>query len=500
MRTTLPLWATLASLACRAGDPLPPVDTFLDATDRPALRGTAPVALFDQSELFEPCALLEGATSSEGSYGTAAAYRGHLVLPWTHSAAWPPRGGALSLFDLTQPCEPQLIGAGLDPAIGTTRALGFVHLREDDAFAGDWAVTQHVGSGGEAGVRFWDLADPLNPTVVSALELPDTLAIGETTVAWQYPWLWLAAGSSGVVRVDATDPVNPSLSGSITFDAGFFATDVQALGGLLFVTSAGGQRAAFVDISDPLQPVPIAGGSFVITDGAGQPEPVLGASLLGQHAVFSRFRGQGGALIWDVSDPAAPSWVSEQSLLERGGGRVHHAADHLFLGSSTGIDVVRVRDLTDPDPEGSAELPGENNALIPFGNLAIAITAAPGLEDAGATVLPWTQQPDTSGPELLRVNPTDQAVGVAPTTAIGLAFNEPIEPSSVFAGSVRLYADDDTPIEGWGTAQGAIASYTPYEPLTPGTSYRVEVRADGVTDLHGNPIAATFTATFTTAD
>ena len=114
--------------------------------------------------------------------------------------------------------------------------------------------------------------------------------------------------------------------------------------------------------------------------------------------------------------------------------------------------------------------------------------------------MPWFQQPDTVGPKVLRIDPPDGATGVAPTARIGVGFNEFVEPSSVFAGSIRVFDVDDFPVDGWGSAHEASAAYTPKQPLIPGTTYRIAVLAEGITDLNGNVVNETYTSTFTTAN
>jgi hypothetical protein len=501
MQSSLRLLTAVAAFGCRAPDPLPPPDTFAEPTDAPGLRGRAPAALFDQSELMEPCAFLEGSAGGDGAHHTAAAYRGHLVLPWAvRTESYLARGGSLDLYELESPCEPTLVGSGSDPAIGATTAIGLAHLREDDDHAGDWAVTSHVGTDGELGVRIWDLSAPESPAVVAALELPDVPATGPGGLFWQFPWLWVAAGSHGVYLIDTTDPTSPVIAGQTLLGAGLVADELTAIGNLLLVTGVGSDRATFLDISDPLDPIAIAGGTFTVTDATGTPEATLGATLVGDHVAFSRYEGGGGVLMWEVSDPGAPAWAGEIDLPDTGGGRIAAHDGYLLMGSSTTVNVLEVRDPTDPDLDDTAELTGIVEALVPWGNIALATATSGANHGESTAILPWTQQPDTTGPDVLRIDPPDGATGVAPTARLGIAFNEAIEPSSVFAGSIRLYAEDETPIEGWGNAQGTIASYTPYKDLVPGTRYRIEIRAEGVTDVLGNPVAATVTSTFTTAD
>ncbi len=113
--------------------------------------------------------------------------------------------------------------------------------------------------------------------------------------------------------------------------------------------------------------------------------------------------------------------------------------------------------------------------------------------------MPWSTEPDLTGPSVLRIVPADGETGIATTSRIGVSFDEMIEPSSVFAGSIRLTDSEGNPVEGWGSGQENIASYSPKDALQPGTTYTIEVMADGILDINNNPTEATVTTTFTTA-
>ena len=100
---------------------------------------------------------------------------------------------------------------------------------------------------------------------------------------------------------------------------------------------------------------------------------------------------------------------------------------------------------------------------------------------------------------MLRIDPRDGAAGVPVTARIGVGFNEPIEPSSVFPGSIRLWDEAGAAVAGWGSGQENIASYAPRQPLKANTTYTVEVMAGGARDINDNAVAETVTSTFTTA-
>ena len=112
--------------------------------------------------------------------------------------------------------------------------------------------------------------------------------------------------------------------------------------------------------------------------------------------------------------------------------------------------------------------------------------------------MPWITEVDSTGPEVLRTVPENGQNNVALTARIGIGFNEMIEPSSVFAGSIQLFDANGNAIEGWGSAQETIASYTPKAPLQQGMTYTLTILAGGVQDINGNAIEQSYTTTFTT--
>ena len=161
-----------------------------------------------------------------------------------------------------------------------------------------------------------------------------------------------------------------------------------------------------------------------------------------------------------------------------------------------------IRDRRDPSnitELGRGDLPGDLDTFTPYGNVAILSVDDDAEDDIASAVMPWSIDPDTAAPTITRIVPADGETGVATTGRIGIAFNEFIEPSSAFAGSIRLFDEDGQAIDGWASGQENIASYTPQSPLKPGTTYTIEVLADGITDLNENPLSSTVISTFTTA-
>ncbi|HMV69383.1 MAG TPA: Ig-like domain-containing protein [Myxococcota bacterium] len=493
--------ALLLALAC--GPEGDAAWTFPD--QGPALRGPgAPDVEFSEDDLFETCAFLTGTALDIGHHNLLVPYGGHLVMPW--APEWG-RTGGLSLFDMSDPCAPVRVGDAEEPTLRETHAMGFAHI-PDGPYAGDWAVANYLGSIDVGGVEFWDLGDPTAPRLASQLDLdgflyPDAYARVSLSVFWQYPYAFVAAAENGVFVVDATDPTAPAVIAQYVFDNQLRAGQVSALGGLLLVSAAEGSTAALLDVSVPDAPALMPGSPFQVVDRAGEPRDAYFANLVGSWALFARKEDGGGPIVMDLADPTRPAFLADLLVPGASGGYVFYDEGFLFVGGSSAAQVVDARDLGNLRLVGEGHLPGDLDTITPYGNVALlSVDEAPegAPFDPNATaVMPWAETPDLNGPLVLQIEPRDGATGVPITARIGVGFNEIIEPMSAYEGAIRLYDDAGEPVRGWTSAQEAIASYAPREPLLPDTTYRIEVAAGGVADPNGNTIRDAVTSTFKTA-
>jgi len=490
----------LLALACAPPD----VDTGLPAftfpgpAAGPGLRGPGgPARTFTTEELGIGCAPLLGGEKDYLHHNLVAPYRGHLVMPWSPEFG----SGGLSFFDVTDPCDPVAEGHGWHERMRETHAMGFVHLPEGDPHAGDY-----VAVNGTLGIQIWDISDATAPEMLTYLELPnifypDAYARVVLSVFWQYPWLYVAAADNGLYVLDATDPAAPELVTVHGFDPVLRAAGVFVLGDLLMVHAGEQSRVVLLDVGNPTQPQPILGGDFQVTDGAGEPWEAYHANLTGDWALFARKQGGGGVIVMDISDPTDPKPLTDAIQTDGNGGYVFYDEGYLFEGESDFGRIYRWDHETDEiSIVSTVDIPGDLDTLTPFGNVAIASVDDEAEEGVASMVFPWTEEPDSQAPQVLRVRPVDGATGVPLTARVGIGFNEFIDPGTVFPGSVRLTAEDGTAIDGWGSGQEGIASYAPKALLRPGTTYTVEVVAGGITDLNGNPVAVDHSTRFTTVD
>jgi len=468
---------------------------FPSPDSSPPLRGAGgPSVDFSANDLWNNCAFLDGGETDADRHNIVTPYRGHLLLPW--APEW--GGGGLSLFDVDDPCNPVLVGEGSSEEIRETHSLGAVYLPDGDEFAGDYVVVSGV-----EGPLFWDITDPENPVVASTVQLPDIFypdgyARVVLSVFWQYPWVYVAAADNGLFVVNARDPYNPELVGHQTFDPILRLGAIVAMGNLAMASTAEGPQTVLLDISNPTQPQAIAGGLFYNSTAENQFAEAYSGNLVGDWALYALREGGGGPIVWDVSDPSQPEFVSNE-VTDGNGGYIYYDEGHIFVGDSSAARVYDASDMTNLSLIGEGFLDGDLDTVVPYGNIAVlSCDSEVHNEGQASAVMPWSLSVDSVGPEVLRVVPEMGEVGVALSARIGVGFNEFIEPSSVFTGSIKLTDESGHGVAGWGSAQETIASFTPHEPLLPNTTYLLEVAANGVMDANGNRTEGAYISTFTT--
>jgi len=471
------------------GGPFPAPD------DHPAVHGPlGPATSFSEAQLFEPCAWLDGGPEDEDQHNLVVPYSGYLLMPWAPEDG----AGGLSLFDVSDPCSPTKHGEGFTEDIRETHSLGFVHLGGDHPHAGDYTVTNGV-----LGVVFWDVSDPTAPEAIHYMRLPDVFypdsyARVVLSTFWQYPWLYVAAADNGVFVVDASNPYEPSLVGEYRFDPVLRAGGVWALGNYLVVGSAEQTKTAILDITVPYEPQPVPGGIFEHLDDDGHAVESYHANVTGNWIFQARKENGGGFLLYDWTNPMSVDYVGQHKTPDGNSGYVFYDEGFVFVGES---EMGRVFDMTDPtniSVVGTAVIQGDIDTVTPFGNVAIFSSDDLAIPGQASGVIPWSADPDTTGPAVLRIEPANGATDVPTSTRIGISFNEMVEPVSVFAGSVRVSTREGTPVAGWHSVQEGIVSFTPAAPLPTGTEIRVVVPGGGVMDANGNRTASDFEATFTT--
>ena len=478
-------------------DTAPPPPAYPDPGDwEPNAGPGGPAVTFPEEMLFENCAYLSGGPRDlTQHHNLVVMYDGYLLMPWA-----PEYGiGGFTFFDISDPCEPEVVGSGMSETMRESHSIGF-----SNAMGGRWAVVNQLLAVFEGGIQFWDISDPTAPEAVADLLIegfvyPDAYARVTLSVFWQAPYVYVAHADLGVAIVDASDPTAPEVVGTYVFDPVLRAGQIHAIGNLLIVTGAESPRVALLDISDPIAPQPIAGGDFLVTNDEGEAIEVYFSNTGGGYTYHAPKEGGGGVIIYDISDPTNPTRAG--SLRSEGnGGYVFVKDDMAFVGESSFATLYDISDMDNIKEVDRFHLEGDLDTLTPIGNIAVVSVDDKADPWQGSSVAPWRSEPDAEPPHVTWVWPADGAEGLATTSRFGVTFNEMISVKSAWDGSVRLYDADLGPqegkIEGHISVQENVVNFWPVEPLQSGRSYTLEIPAGGIVDYNGNPIEDAFEATF----
>lgn len=463
-----------------------------------------PKVAFDEAALGVECAALDGGMDgdvgegelhdTEEHHNLVQMFNGYLLMPWA-----PEYGvnAGVTFYDFADPCAPRAVGSLKSDQMRESHSLGFSNVN------GRWymVVDQMELLAFKGGVEFWDITDPTDMKVVSKVEVPgffypDAYQRVTLSAFWQAPWVYVAGADNGIFIIDASDPLSPQLVHTYKFDPVLRAGQVQVVGNLLMVSAAEGVRTALLDVSKPDFPQPIAGGEFEIT------RESYFSNIGGGYAYYAPKEGGGGLIIYDIRDPGKPALVGDYSS-GGNGGYVFIKDQFAFVGEST---FASIYDITDPGkitPVREMTLTGDLDTITPVGNVVVLSVDEKADDDRASIVIPWQREVDTTPPRVTWAWPADGATELPVTSRVGLTFNEFVDVKSAWAGSVRLYETGTDPaltrVEGDISAQEVIVNFSPRAPLKPGTQYTLEVPAGGIADYNGNAIAEPFMMTFRTA-
>ncbi len=475
----------------------PAVEPYPEPGAWPANSGPGgPNRTFTEEELYVNCATIDGGELDfTDHHNLVTMYDGYLLMPW--APEWG-RGG-LTFFDVSDPCEPEVVGTGFSETMRETHSLGFSHHAE-----GSWTVVNQRSALLDGGMQFWDISDPTAPVAVADVNLPgfiypDAYARVTLSVFWQAPYVYAASADNGVHIVDATDPRNPEFVGQYVFDPILRAGQVHAVGNLLIVTAAEGPRTALLDISDPSDPLLI--NEFNTVDEFDIPRENYFSNISGGFAYYARKEGAGGLFVYDIRDPMNPTKAGQFVSLGNGG-YVFVKEGLAFVGESSSAAIYDVTDLTDITQVARLDLEGDLDTMTPIGNMAVLSVDDEANPNEGTALAPYATDPDSTPPQVNWVYPNDGARNLLPTSRVGLTFTEFIDPPSAWEGSVRLYRRGEDPaatrVDGIVSTQENVVNFWPIDELEPNTEYTLELPAGGVADFNGNALESTFTMSFTT--
>lgn len=212
--------------------------------------------------------------------------------------AYVTRGGALTVYDLSNPAAPARRGAYEFPE----KVWGF---QVEDSLA--------YAAAGHSGLWIVDVSDPDNPTLRGALKTPGQAK----NVAVSGPRAVVADHMSGVDVIDISDVAAPAAVGSVYTDG--YARDVAMFGSLAYaVDHPAGFYVLDMTRADPLDPVgslqsASAPRHVEILDARPDIAVLVGGVPYDPLRALRRETAPGdprGTLqLYDVSDPSAPALV-----------------------------------------------------------------------------------------------------------------------------------------------------------------------------------------------
>jgi hypothetical protein len=454
---------------------------------------------FTEAELGVACAggFLDGGETDRDHHNGVFVSQGLLHMAWAHQDG----GGGVSIWDIADPCAPLLVGQTLDATIRETHATGETVMNG----------RRYLATTSLTGIMFWDVTDPAAPERIHDMTLPGVSSVPDAymhvvmSVFWQAPYVYVGAADNGVFVIDASDPRAPRILTQWVPEPRLRVGGVHAIGNLLVVIATEGGRTTLYDISDPIVPRPIPGGTWTIVNGdvdrRGRPLARLAymGHVNGNRVGYARKDLGGGFISYDISDWTAPTLLQTWTAPDRGsGGYVFFRDDTAFVGES---EYASELDLSGDAPVETRryDIPGDVDFITPIGNVAYVAVDDDAIDGQATAAMPQGLAPNTIPPEVNMVVPRDGATNVALLSRIGLTLTDFVDMASVHAGSFFVReVGTSAPLAGTYSTQEGALNFTPAELLAPGTEYEIVVPAGGLLDAGGTPIATAFRATFTT--
>lgn len=402
-----------------------------------------------------------------------------------------------SIYDISNPREPVQLSHELSPndctACGEAEGHQVSFAKYGDRF---YSVTIQG-----KGVDIWDVTDVRDPNHLKSVDI-EGINYGDFTeavwgVAWQGHHIYVGGTNTGVHVIDAADPANAALVGRVSNLGGVSAGSLFPVGNILVVTTPKNSAGvATLDISDPRNPILLA--SIQPTE-----ESYIGG-FYGHHAyLLNPIR------VYDVlSNPVNIQTVNGN----RPGGYFEYVSfqdGFMFAGRirpEPGATKIDVTDLSNfrwvRDIYGRRDLQeNDDQFTVPVGNLLIMSDdqLSPATNRyAGTVIAVHDTAPDTTGPRVDWIVPTDGAVGQATTSRIGVSFTDNVELATVDTRSFIVRPVGGSALQGtWGVNM-SLLHFDPDGEFEPGTTYEVVLPAGGIKDYVGNGIPEEFRSSFTT--
>jgi hypothetical protein len=267
-------------------------------------------------------------------------------------------GATISVWDMADPVHPVYSGRTSDaPAKGPVNALAVV---------GTYLYAGWNSPDGTGGVTIYSLADPAHPVGVGEFDdyvVSDYHAVTGLAVSGNY--VYIGDSQNGLFVVDATNPLAPSVLGSV---GGVYEFAAMGAFGTQLLTSGssfiGGRIVNVIDITSPA--LPILAGSTAMDGGS-----VLRAVLTDGYAI-----GVGNdLLVYDLHDPGNISQVFS-SPIDQATGAIR-IGNTLYLVGDSGIQVWNFTTPATPVLVRTVAMPTfapDQAAPTPFGPLILTHT------------------------------------------------------------------------------------------------------------------------------
>ncbi|TSC76394.1 MAG: hypothetical protein G01um101431_527, partial [Parcubacteria group bacterium Gr01-1014_31] len=275
----------------------------------------------------------------------------------------------VEILDISDPANPRHVGAITDA--GATELNGARGIVVQGRYA-------YVTGFDDNGVEVIDVADPANPKHVGAIGTGIPLLTGAASIAIQGKYAYVAGfNSSGIEILDISDPTNPRHAGKISDTADTWLSDPTAIvvqGNYAYISSSASNGTddgiEILDISVPTNPQHVAA---VVDDGVNLLRGANSLAIQG-HTMYVPAFTESGLEVLDISGIEAP------------------AATIGALAVST-LDVWQ-----------AAQIAG-------------GLSVGSGLNVSGATLLSGAFSVGSSTAGLLHVDPINDGVFIATSTA-----------------------------------------------------------------------------------
>ena len=498
---------TEVGLRDKAGNAVASFAATSTTNDTPARLATQGRGLgnffYTAAEAFTPVSWIRNIGSIPGKSGTqfgtnvGILLNGYFVTLFAPDSGRPP--GGFLVYDVSDPRNLREVRRIYDPD-DTTRQFRESHSLPTARIKG----SVYVAVQSTVGVEFWDFTNVDDIHRESTLMLPGVQAGDYHRVAWQLAWqapyLYVAASSQGIYIVDASDPAAPFIANRghrrpnpvpPSELGGFKILPIFAMGNHLVVTGTWLDSWSSIDISDPLNPV--------LLDTQPQTFEYYAPCFDGRRIYIAPRQSDSNNMVtYDLSNPDSFVLVNNSLQLKS---RLYCGTQDrtLFQGGSSDFRKIDVSDDAQFREVGRGVLSTHNadaGQVAPMGNLVFVGND----HGTGSAFMVHDTNPDLTPPQVTEVSPRDGAVNQAVTSRIGIAFSDSVLLESVGSDSVRVLDPRGNVVTGTFSAQLGIVNFSPEEPLQPNTTYTVKVPEGGVSDYAGNRVKIAFSSTFATGE